>query len=63
MGELGPESTIIDGDSSGSVIVFDSTIIQNIIRDNRADVGGEICCMDSRSRIAENIIFGNSAYG
>jgi hypothetical protein len=62
-------STIIDGDSAGSVVTFengeDSTavIVGFTIRDGHAILGGGILCDSSHPKIANNYIANNSTYG
>ncbi len=64
--ELGPDTTIIDGDSAGSVLTIDNgidtstTIIGFTIRDGFADNGSGILCSNhSAPRICGNIITSN----
>ena len=66
--ELGPDTTIIDGDTAGCGIeVFtgvDSTTIINgfTIQNGYFSEGGGICCNGSSPTIASNIIVDNVAY-
>ena len=66
--ELGPDTTIIDGDNAGSVITYTSgvdttTIIRGFtIQNGYAGWGGGIRCSNNSSpTIANNIITGNEA--
>ncbi len=67
--EHGRDTTIIDGNSSGSVIVcttgVDSTTIINgfTIQNGYADNGGGIYCINSSPTIADNIIMNNAVTG
>jgi hypothetical protein len=62
-------STIIDGDSSGSVIIFNSgedsssVICGFRIQNGYANEGGGIYCSNSSPLISHNIICGNTATG
>ncbi len=60
------QSTIIDGDSSGSAVTFDSQEDSNsVVRGftltrGYATYGGGICCLNSSPTIAENFIVDNA---
>jgi hypothetical protein len=64
--ETGPDSTIIDGNQAGSVVIFGTTegpesILQGFtIRNGQASNGGGIYCNGSSPTITENIIRSNS---
>jgi hypothetical protein len=60
--------TIIDGDSSGSVVIFENSETNSAvltgftIRNGYASFGGGIYCSGSDPTISHNIVSGNSAY-
>ena len=68
MSELGPDTTIIDGDSTGSVIALFSgtdttTIISGFtIQHGYCSEGGGILCSESSPFITHNIIVDNVSY-